>query len=186
MSLRQLKGVDPDFLSISQPQAQDVAKLPALRHSDEQKQTQKPAEVLGTEPGGKDFKVKLSRVLQPQLPAIAPKEQLFSGSYAALTCKPGSPAVRALLLQQAVAVADLAFQSLLDQHTNCTWSYDLQTTHNLHTFVRKVITSSGALETDMLRFSGTKAAPSGKETAVDGERGGLHMTIPVFAMQYTA
>lgn len=44
----------------------------------------------------------------------------FAGSYAPLRCSPDSPAVLSLVLQQAMAVADLAQRNLLEYEEGCT------------------------------------------------------------------
>ena len=147
MSLRQLKGVDPEFLRFSRPNAQDAIKLPALCYEDRDSKPQKPVETSDSQSGQKQHAQQKGSTPSAQLPDF-PKDQVFSGSYAALRCQPGSPAVRALVLQQSLAVADLAFMSLLDDNNKCIQSEILPRRQQPHRFVSKSITPSGALQTE--------------------------------------
>ena len=147
MSLRQLKGVDPEFLRFSRPNAQDAVKLPVFRHENRDTKPQQPAETAELQSGQKQHNQQGCSTPAAQLPGL-PKDQVFSGSYAALRCQPGSPAVRALVLQQALAVADLAFMSLLDDNNQCIQSKRMPRRQQPHRFVRKVVTSTGALQTE--------------------------------------
>lgn len=49
-----------------------------------------------------------------------PADVSFAGSYAPLRCRQDSPAVLSLVLQQAMAVADLAQRNLLESEERCT------------------------------------------------------------------
>jgi hypothetical protein len=170
MSLRQLKGVDPEFLSFSRPRAQDATRLPALRCGDQDTKSKEPVQATGVVPAQEQHTQHTSARSTSDLPTGLPKDQVFCGSYAALRCQPGSPAVRALVLQQALAVADLAFNDLLDNNYQYTRSKILPPRHQPHRFVRKVISSSGALKTDMSHFSNLQpVAPPAKESAVDDD-----------------
>jgi hypothetical protein len=175
MSLRQLKGVDPEFLSLSRPSVQDAAKLPALRCRDQDSKSKEPVEALDVQPAQEEYK----NSTPTHLPTGFPRDQVFSGSYAALRCQPGSPAVRALVLQQAIAVADLAFKNLLDTtYEQFTRSQILPPRQQLHGWVRKIITSSGTLQTDMSHFSNRKPSVPRDTGGKQGEKQGAPPAIP--------
>jgi hypothetical protein len=181
MSLRQLKGVDPEFLSFSLPSAQHATRLPTLRTEHRHTKTQEPLQVTGEVPAQEQHTQHKGRKRYkrstPQLRTGLPKDQVFSGSYAALRCQPGSPAVRALVLQQALAVADLAFNDLLDRNYENTRSEILPPRQHPHRFVRKDISSSGALQTDLSHASNLPSAraPAQKATANDDSKPGAFL-----------
>lgn len=161
MSLRQLRPcVDPEFLSLPQPKPQNASKLPALHGGERKKQPWEPVKDTGVQPGQQQHTQQLTKSTPP-LPTGLPKDQVFSGSYAALRCQPGSPAVRALVLQQGLAVADLAFKDLLDtNYPHNSRSRTLPPRLQRHRFVRKIITPTGALQTDMSHFSNFEPPPA--------------------------